>query len=172
MDVNEVTRDKIDVITSNFLTHPEWDPVGAGKIISLAEILAKWVIAIKEHHLKKADLAPLLERLETMKETYAHESARSAEQWKGLEADEQNLERLKEEQEKMEREKNQLNQDKATCKDKLEKGKKLLEELTAESDSWTIELTTISEQFEKLLGNVLILAASICILPAFRYEKR
>ncbi len=47
MDINEISKDVIDQVNVNFLSHPEWDPVGAGKVTPLAEILGKWVVAIK-----------------------------------------------------------------------------------------------------------------------------
>ena len=53
IDYDEVTDERIDMVTANFLTHPEWDPVAAGKIVTLAEITAKWVVAIKDHHMKR-----------------------------------------------------------------------------------------------------------------------
>ena len=56
---------------------------------------------------------------------YFLESVTSSEKWKQLEEDEQKLEELKESLEKTEHEIGQINQDKVTCKDKLEKGKRV-----------------------------------------------
>ena len=53
IDHDEITDERIDMVTANFLTHPEWDPAAAGKIVTLAEITAKWVVAIKDHHMKR-----------------------------------------------------------------------------------------------------------------------
>ena len=89
-----------------------------------------------------------------------------------MENDEQSLEQLKDDLEKMEHERNQINQDKIACRDKLDKGRKLIDELAGESTSWKKELTTIAEEFEHLLGNILVYAASICLLPAFHADKR
>ena len=33
-----MTKEKIDLVISNFLTHPEWDPISAGKIVTLGTI--------------------------------------------------------------------------------------------------------------------------------------
>ena len=93
----------------------------SGKILTLAEIIAKWVVAIKDHHLKRTELIPQHEKLEELKVEYASESEKSAEKWKQLENDEQKLEELKESLEKIEHEKAQINQDKVACRDKLEK---------------------------------------------------
>ena len=106
------------------------------------------------------------------KETYTTESQAAAEKWKTLENDEQSLEQLKDDLEKMEHERNQINQDKIACRDKLDKGRKLIDELALESTSWKKELATIAEEFEHLLGNILVYAASICLLPAFHADKR
>ena len=108
----------------------------------------------------------------SFKETYTKESQTAAEKWKTLENDEQSLEQLKDDLEKMEHERNQINQDKIACRDKLDKGRKLIDELAGESTSWKKELTTIAEEFEHLLGNILVYAASICLLPAFHADKR
>ena len=95
-----------------------------------------------------------------------------AEQWKTLENDEQTLEQFKDDLEKMEHERNQINQDKIACRDKLEKGTKLFEEMAGESSSWKRELAAINDEIDNLLGNVLVYAASICLLPAFHFDKR
>ena len=94
------------------------------------------------------------------------------ENWKLLEKDEQNIDSMKEDLDKMEVERNQINQDKIACKDKLEKGKKLSEELAGESQSWKVDLAAIGDEVENLLGNVLIMAATICILPPFGNDER
>ena len=47
MDLSSITNESIDFINSNFLTHPEWDTLAAGKVLVLAEVLGKWMVAIK-----------------------------------------------------------------------------------------------------------------------------
>ena len=172
MDLSSITNESIDLVNSNFLTHPEWDPVTAGKVLMLAEVLGKWMVAIKDYHNKRMSLSDLYQELTELKECYGKESEAAAEKWKTLENDEQSLEQLKDDLEKMEHERGQINQDKIACRDKLDKGKKLIDELTGESAQWTKELATIADEFEHLLGNVLVYAASICLLPAFHADKR
>ena len=123
-------------------------------------------------HIKRHSLTSLREELGELKEAYGKESTTVAEQWKTLENDEQTLEQFKDDLEKMEHERNQINQDKIACRDKLEKGTKLFEEMAGESSSWKRELAAINDEIDNLLGNVLVYAASICLLPAFHFDKR
>ena len=127
---------------------------------------------IKDYHIKRHSLTSLREELGELKEAYGKESTTVAEQWKTLENDEQTLEQFKDDLEKMEHERNQINQDKIACRDKLEKGTKLFEEMAGESSSWKRELAAINDEIDNLLGNVLVYAASICLLPAFHFDKR
>ena len=117
-------------------------------------------------------MTSLREELSELKESYGKESSALAEQSKTLENDEQTLEQFKDDLEKMVNERNQINQDKIACRDKLEKGTKLFEEMAGESSSWKRELAAINDEIDNLLGNVLVYAASICLLPAFHYDKR
>ena len=172
IDLNSITMETIEIINSNFITHPEWDVVAAGKVLVLAEVLGKWMFAIKDYHIKRHSLTSLREELSELKEAYGKESQAVAEQWKTLENDEQTLEQFKDDLEKMEHERNQINQDKIACRDKLEKGTKLFEEMAGESSSWKRELAAINDEIDNLLGNVLVYAASICLLPAFHFDKR
>ena len=55
------------MINSNFLTHPEWDPAAAGKILALSEVLGKWMVAIKDYHFKRLSLTSLYEELSELK---------------------------------------------------------------------------------------------------------
>lgn len=55
------------MINSNFLTHPEWDPAAAGKILALSEVLGKWMVAIKDYHYKRLSLTSLYEELSELK---------------------------------------------------------------------------------------------------------
>ena len=172
IDLNSITMETIEIINSNFITHPEWDVLAAGKVLVLAEVLGKWMFAIKDYHIKRHSLTSLREELSELKEAYGKESQAVAEQWKTLENDEQTLEQFKDDLEKMEHERNQINQDKIACRDKLEKGTKLFEEMAGESSSWNRELAAINDEIDNLLGNVLVYAASICLLPAFHFDKR
>ena len=123
-------------------------------------------------YIKRHSLTSLREELGELKEAYGKESTTVAEQWKTLENDEQTLEQFKDDLEKMEHERNQINQDKIACRDKLEKETKLFEEMAGESSSWKRELAAINDEIDNLLGNVLVYAASICLLPAFHFDKR
>ena len=120
----------------------------------------------------RMELAPQHETLTQLRNEHEAESALSSEKWKQLEEDEQKLEEFKESLEKIEHEKGQINQDKVACRDKLEKGRKLLDELAGECESWKEKLGCVNDELENLLGDILIYAAIICILPAFDYEKR
>ena len=51
-------------------------------------------------------------------------------------------------------------------------GRKLMDELSSECDSWREKLGCVNDELENLLGDVLIFAAIICILPAFDYDRR
>ena len=172
LDLNDMSMETIEFINSNFITHPEWDVLAAGKVLVLAEVLGKWMFAIKDYHYKRHSLTSLRQELSELKEAYGKESQTVAEQWKSLENDEQTLEQFKDDLEKMENERNQINQDKIACRDKLDKGTKLFEEMAGESSSWKRELADINHEIDNLLGNVLVYAASICLLPAFHFDKR
>lgn len=172
MDLSEITTDKIDLVNANVLTNPEWDPAGAGKVLPLAEVLAKWIVAVKDYVTKRNTILELCDQLKEFTENYESENKIAMEKLQALDKDEQALEQLKEDLEKMEHERSQINHDKIACKDKLEKGRKLMDELNGESQTWKKDLSMISEDLEHLLGNVLIYAASICLLPIFHSEKR
>lgn len=172
MDLSQITTESIDLVSANYLTHPEWDPVTAGKSILLAELVGKWIVCIKDYHIKRVSLVELFEELTNVTEEYSKENEIATEKWKNLEIDEQNLEQMKEDLDKMEHERSQINQDKIACKDKLEKGRKLIDELSTESQSWKKDLSTISDDLEHLLGNVLVYSASVCLLPAFHAVER
>ena len=144
----------------------------AGKVLPLAEVMGKWVLAIKDYTVSRLRHLSQFEELTELRETYRVESEQANEKWKLLEKDEQSIDSMKEDLEKMEMERNQINQDKIACKDKLEKGKKLSEELAGESQSWKVDLAAIGDELENLLGNVLITAATICILPPFGNDER
>ena len=47
IDLNDITMETVEFINSNFITHPEWDVLAAGKVLVLAEVLGKWMFAIK-----------------------------------------------------------------------------------------------------------------------------
>ena len=47
-----------------------------------------------------------------------------------------------------------------------------MDELAGECVSWKEKLSCINEELENLLGDMLIYAAIICILPAFGYDTR
>ncbi len=172
MDLTEVTDEKIAAVEANILTNPEWDPVGAGKTLQLAEFLAKWIVAVKDYHVKRMSLLSLYNELSEVKKVFTLDNAQIEEKTKALDKDEQTLEQLKEDLDKMEHERSQVNQDKIACRDKLEKGRKLMDELAGESEMWKTDLANIGQELEELLGNVLIYAASICLLTAFHSEKR
>ena len=53
IDLNSITMETIEIINSNFITHPEWDVLAAGKVLVLAEVLGKWMFAIKDYHIKR-----------------------------------------------------------------------------------------------------------------------
>ena len=146
--------------------------MAAGKVLLLAEMMGKWVLAVKDYTISRLRHLSQFEELTGLRESYAIESEKANGKWKVLEKDEQSIDSLREDLEKMEIERNQINQDKIACKDKLEKGKKLSEELNGESGSWKSELAAIGDELENLLGNVLILAATICILPPFGNAER
>ena len=147
-------------------------PVAAGKVLLLAEVMGKWVLAVRDYTVSRLRHLGQFEELTELRESFQAESDKANEKWKVLEKDEQSIDSMKEDLEKMELERNQINQDKIACKDKLEKGKKLSEELSGESGSWRSDLAAIGDEFENLLGNVLILAATICILPPFGNHER
>ena len=67
MDLSSISNEGIELINSNFLTHPEWDPVAAGKILAMSEVLGKWMVAIKDYHTKRMSLASLYEELSQLK---------------------------------------------------------------------------------------------------------
>ena len=71
-------------------------------------------------------IKPLLESLSQKQEHLKSKEIRLNELQGALEADEQKLEMLQDEIEKIEQEKSQLSQDKETCKQKLDRGIKLL----------------------------------------------
>ena len=47
-----------------------------------------------------------------------------------------------------------------------------MDELAGECDSWKEKLSCVNEELENLLGDMLIYAAIICILPSFGYDTR
>ena len=89
-----------------------------------------------------------------------------------LEADEQQLDMLQDEIEKIEQEKSQVSQDKETCKQKLNRGIKLLDEIKGEKETWISKVDDLNKKAENLLGDALISASLICILPPFNKTSR
>ena len=67
MDLSTIPDEGIEMINSNFLTHAEWDPAAAGKILALSEVLGKWMVAIKDYHFKRLSLTSLYEELSELK---------------------------------------------------------------------------------------------------------
>ena len=89
-----------------------------------------------------------------------------------IEKHEQDIDILQEEVEKTEAEKAQLTQDKELCKQKLERGIRLLDELKSENSSWIKEVESLTIRMENLLGDALVSAAYITILPPFEENSR
>ena len=51
VDVEEdSTKDKLPILECYFTNQPEWDPVGAGKNLPVAELLCSWVNVIQEYY--------------------------------------------------------------------------------------------------------------------------
>ena len=47
---NEILKEKLPIIDRYFTNQPEWDPVGAGKNLPVAELLCLWVNVIQEYY--------------------------------------------------------------------------------------------------------------------------
>ena len=82
-------------------------------------------------------IKPTLEELERKGETLREKESELSRLHESIEENEAETEALVEDVEKNESEKLQLTQDKEVCKQKLERGKRLLEELRQENASWT-----------------------------------
>ena len=156
---DETTKDKLPILDCYFTTQPEWDPVGAGKNLPVAELLSRWVNTIQEYYAQEEvrmfklyffhywsvllyytriyrhtiyfvfieqKIKPLLVSLARKQEHLDSKEGGLHQFQNALETDEQKLEMLQDEIEKIEQEKAQLSQDKETCRQKLDRGIKLL----------------------------------------------
>ena len=61
----------------------------------MAELMGKWMVAVKDYHVKRMSLLSLFEELTKIKEEYTEESGAAAQKWATLEKDEQTLEQMK-----------------------------------------------------------------------------
>jgi hypothetical protein len=43
IDLNEVTKEKLNFIVNSYIHNPEWDPIGCGKQLPFAETLCRFI---------------------------------------------------------------------------------------------------------------------------------
>ena len=53
IDLEEITKEKMNFIVNSYINNAEWDPISCGKQLQFAETLARFVKAIHEYKEKK-----------------------------------------------------------------------------------------------------------------------
>ena len=171
-DKDNIKPKIIGTIRKHFVSDPAFTPASARKASKACEGMCKWVLAMDKYDKvakvvapKKVALKEAEEKLKIVMKALDGKKAELAE----VEGD---LQKLQDEFDAANKEKERLEQEVDLCAKKLVRAKQLIDGLGGEKIRWQEQSNVQNERLRLLTGDVLIASGTIAYLGAFVSEFR
>lgn len=164
-------KDNIDPKIINnirpYLSNPEFEPEKVLQASKAAHGLCCWVRAMESYHRVALVIEPKRKALKEAEAQLAVVMAALKEKQDALKEVMDKLDALAADLQSKKDKKEQLEHDVTMCGVKLDRAQKLMSGLGGEKTRWTSAAETLAEQYDQLVGDVLLAAAHIAYLGAF-----
>lgn len=175
--LREFDRDRIPEavmrkIREQFLPDPDFKPARVEKASFAAKGLCQWVRALDQYDCVVKMVAPKRERAQEAEARYRATLEGLAKKQAELRGIIEQFEALRARLEEARQHRERLQDDILDCQKKLGRAKALLEGLGGEQQRWGEASTTLSGQYDALIGDCLVGAASIAYLAPIASELR
>ncbi|KAL3852322.1 hypothetical protein ACJMK2_015979 [Sinanodonta woodiana] len=175
--LKEYDKDNIPVavikkIRERYINNPEFDPAIIKNVSSACEGLCKWIRALDVYDSVAKVVAPKRLSLEQAEGQLATQMAQLHKKQAELQAITDKLNRLTDNLQTKQGEKQNLEDNIELTKVKIERAEKLISGLGGEKERWTQNVEQLSETYDNIVGDVLLSAGVVAYLGPFILSYR